>query len=150
MTIQQLIEHLDQLTELRFIGPGNKAIAPHFHLTEVTREDRHILDCGGHLQQETKVILQLWHALDYHHRLSPEKFKMILLQFQKQVDDSELEVLLEYQTDTIGRYGLSFSNGAFIMQSLKTDCRAKSECGIPVMEAVEAISDCCKPGSNCC
>jgi len=64
-----------------------------------------------------------------------------------------LEVEVEYQSDTIGRYGLSIESNRFALTPTYTDCLAKDKCGIP--EAPETIpmtepSSSCDPSDGCC
>ncbi|MEZ4923970.1 MAG: DUF6428 family protein, partial [Crocinitomicaceae bacterium] len=70
--------------------------------------------------------------------------------------DQEIEV--EYQGNTIGKYGLAFENGNFLLTSKTTDCLAKDNCGIPADKLKVSLSDlgkpkessCCTPGGGCC
>jgi hypothetical protein len=72
------------------------------------------------------------------------------------IGDSEVEV--EYQTDTIGKYGLAFEDGVFRLVGKKTDCLAKDNCGAPAQKVKRNLSEvqgqasCCgeNSGSGCC
>jgi hypothetical protein len=70
------------------------------------------------------------------------------------LENHEIEV--EYQGDTIGKYGLEFKNGVFILISTQTDCLAKDKCGIPQekprlrLSTLQAQESSCAPGSGCC
>jgi hypothetical protein len=65
------------------------------------------------------------------------------------------EVEVEYQTTTIGTYGLEFDGKAFILTNTQTDCLAKDACGVPQEQqkitVVESTQDSsCDPASGCC
>jgi len=69
------------------------------------------------------------------------------------IDNEEIEV--EYQGETIGKYGLNFDGKNFKLIAKRTDCLAKDGCGIPVAEPVgimvqKTASNCCTPDSGCC
>ena len=74
--------------------------------------------------------------------------------------DLRLEMKLsdvEYQGDTIGKYGLDFNGEAFVLTKKSTNCLAKDKCGIPAQkpklrlsEISAAPSGACTPGSGCC
>jgi hypothetical protein len=67
----------------------------------------------------------------------------------------DLEVDVEYQGDTLGRYGLEVQGGAFHLVAKQTDCLAKDKCGIPAEKpkirlATVAGGGVCTPNSGCC
>lgn len=69
----------------------------------------------------------------------------------------DLEVEVEYQGDTIGKYGLDFNGEAFVLTKTMTDCLAKDKCGIPAQKPKLKLSEiqtsaagCCAPNSKCC
>ena len=74
--------------------------------------------------------------------------------FEKNFGSEDLDVEVEYQTDTVGIYGISEKNGTFMLTAKHTDCLAKETCGIPAMEnlliTTETSSACCTPGGGCC
>jgi len=62
---------------------------------------------------------------------------------------------VEYQADTIGKYGLDFDGNHFLLTTKQTDCLAKDTCGIPVEKTKVALAGlidepCCSPDGNCC
>ena len=70
-------------------------------------------------------------------------------------DSTDPEIEVEYQSETIGKYGLSHSDQEFYLTPLQTDCLAKDSCGIPGEKVKKALStlqasSCCQPGSSCC
>jgi hypothetical protein len=69
----------------------------------------------------------------------------------------DLEVEVEYQMETIGRYALEFNGKSFVLMPKFTDCLASDSCGIPqekkkirLSEIVVNNNSCCSPESNCC
>ena len=63
------------------------------------------------------------------------------------LEDHEIEV--EYQGVTIGKYGIAYNGGNFLLTSTLTDCLAKDNCGIPEEEII-VKENTCTPGSGCC
>jgi hypothetical protein len=113
------------------------------------------VDCGGTMRDENVISFQLWSADDYDHRLAPCRAYGIVERAQEALGFGNLEVEVEYQGDTIGRYGLEFDNGRFLLTAKQTDCLAKDKCGItetqPVSVSVaESSGSCCSPESGCC
>ena len=77
---------------------------------------------------------------------------------QKVLELGDLEIEVEYQGETISKYGLDFSNGNFQLVSLHTDCLAREGCVVPEVENTEAPQfdlmatggNTCTPGGGCC
>lgn len=155
MNLKNFFEHLDQVDDLTFVLPNGTYVPPHFHMTEVALVSKKFVDCGGAMREESVITFQLWSADDYDHRLAPCKAYGIVERAQEALGFDNLEVEVEYQSDTIGSYGLDFSNGRFILTTKQTDCLAKDKCGIqedkPAMaNLVESSESCCSPESGCC
>lgn len=154
MKLQEVIEVLESLDEVNFILPNGQFVPKHFHVTEVGKIDKNFIDCGGVVRHESVVNFQLWQADDYDHRLAPQKLKAII---QLSIDKLGLqndEIEVEYQGETIGKYGLSFEAGSFLLVSKQTDCLAKDNCGIPAEKPKVRLSslgkNTCEPNSGCC
>lgn len=156
MTLHQVKEELQNLDYLNFNLANGTAVPAHFHVTEVGLINKQFIDCGGSLRQEQKVSFQLWNANDYDHRLHPEKLLQIINLAEKQLGLGNFEVEVEYQADTIGKYGLEFKDGAFVLSSTQTDCLAKDQCGIPAekpklqLAVLQKETKACTPGGGCC
>ncbi|WP_019037580.1 DUF6428 family protein [Psychroflexus tropicus] len=149
MTLKQVKTHLETINSLKFQLPDGSIVPSHFHVTEVGQVSKDFIDCGGTLRHEKVVNFQLWSADDKDHRLQPKKLKNIIqLSEKKLFIDDRLEVEVEYQGDTIGKYHLDFKDGAFHLVSTLTDCLAKDKCGISEPEVQEETT--CAPGSGCC
>jgi hypothetical protein len=150
MTLKQVKAHLAELESLQFQLPNGDIVPQHFHVTEVGQVTKDFIDCGGTLRHEKLVNFQLWNADDVDHRLQPKKLKNIIqLSEKKLFIDDRLEVEVEYQGDTIGKYHLEFKDGKFQLISTLTDCLAKDKCGVPESQIVKPDSS-CAPGSGCC
>ena len=155
MKLSQIKTHLETLTALRFLLPDGKFVPEHFHITEVGKVSKQFIDCGGTLRSEEVINFQLWNADDHTHRLAPKKLKEIIALSEKHLDLKDLEIEVEFQQDTIGKYGLDFDGVHFILTSKQTDCLAKDSCGIPEKKPRIRISNLqntsnCSPNSGCC
>ena len=155
MTLSQIKVALKELKTIAFQLPDGSLVPHHFHVTEVGKITKHFIDCGGTARHEEVVNFQLWSADDYDHRLHPEKLASIIDLAQKQLAIGDLDIEVEYQAETIGKYGLDFNGKNFILTSKQTDCLAKDNCGIPVEKTTLQFADIptansCEPGSGCC
>jgi len=129
--------------------PNGSFIPAHFHLTEISQVSKNIVDCGGTLRKENTIVLQLWVASDTKHRLSPEKVLTIIAQSNAVLIDPNATVEIEYQTDTIGRYGVYFSENKFVLSPLFTACPAPDLCGIPAIKSKLKLSEIGTTNSCC-
>ena len=152
MKLSEIKNILPTLDNVAFQLENGTSVPEHFHVTEVGMITKNFIDCGGTIRNEKVVNFQLWSANDYDHRLKPTKLlDIIKLSEQKLGIEDSLEVEVEYQAETIGKFGLDFSNEVFVLTSKQTDCLAKESCGIPAFELVQAkASSCCTPGGGCC
>lgn len=156
MKLSEFKEQLNKVNELNFVLPNGKSVPQHFHVTEVGSITKHFIDCGGTVRNEKVVNFQLWEANDFDHRLAPKKLNDIIALSEKVlgVEDGEIEV--EYQSDTIGKYGLAFNGVDFELTSKQTNCLASDSCGIPKEKLKLSLSElqnnasCCTPGGGCC
>ena len=155
MKLSEVKSNLQGIKELKFQLPSGDYVASHFHVTEVGQISKTFIDCGGVIRNEKKVAFQLWEANDYDHRLHPEKLLSIIdLSINKLgIEDAEVEV--EYQGNTIQKFGLAFDNNEFQLTTTYTDCLAKDKCNVPVEKLKINLADltadnCCTPGSGCC
>ena len=154
MNINDFKNTLSNLCELTFVLPSGCYVAPHFHLTEVGEITKNYVDCGGTVREEKTANFQLWAADDYDHRLKPQKVIDIIEMAEKEIGLDNLEIEVEYQSETIGKYGLEFEEGRFLLTTTQTDCLAKEKCGIPEAQPVNLApvqsSSGCSPESGCC
>jgi len=157
MKIQEIKKHLSNLNTIAFQLPNGNLVPSHFHVTEVGKVTKHFIDCGGTLRNEIVANFQLWEANDYNHRLHPEKLIDIIELSDKILNLKNLEIEIEYQGETIGKYGLDFDGENFLLITKQTDCLAKNKCDIPnekpkvkFSSLEEATAGCCSSESNCC
>ncbi len=155
MTLNEIKEILSTLDNVEFQLEDGTFVPEHFHVTEVGQIFKKFIDCGGVVREEKAVNFQLWNADDHDHRLKPAKLLHIIqLSIDKLgLEDAEIEV--EYQSSTIGKYGLSFNGKHFVLNNKTTACLAEDACGIPSLKPKIQLSSltnssCCTPGSGCC
>jgi hypothetical protein len=153
MWLSDFKQTLGELDTLEFQLPNRQFVPAHFHVTEVGIVTRNYIDCGGMLRQENKLNLQLWVASDTDHRLKPKNVLDILQLSKKQLGYSNMEVEIEYQQSTIGRYELDVDGAVFQLINTQTACLAPDQCGIPQEKPRVRISTnglSCNPDSDCC
>ena len=157
MKLSEIKSKLPSLTQLTFLLPDGTAVPAHFHITEVGQVQKKFIDCGGTVRDEKAINFQLWEDGDYDHRLGAQKLLDIIELSERVLGLEDLEVEVEYQGDTIGKYGLDFNGEVFVLTKKMTDCLAKDKCGIPAekpkihLSSMQASSaGCCTPTSGCC
>jgi len=156
MKLSEFKEIVNTVTDLKFVLPNGETVPNHYHVTEVGSITKKFIDCGGTLREEESVNFQLWYSDDVDHKLEPQKMLAIvnLAENKLGIQDNEIEV--EYQSDTIGKYGLKFNGVAFVLTPTITDCLAMDKCGIPAEKTKVNLSDLvansgsCTPGGGCC
>jgi len=154
MKLSEVKNSLNEVNQVQFQLPNGSFVPHHFHVTEIGVIQKSFIDCGGTIRNEKVINFQLWEATDFDHRLAPQKLKNIISLSEKVLQLEDLEVEVEYQADTIGKYNLRFENGNFILINKKTDCLAKDNCGVPQEKPRIKMADlgnsCCTPNSGCC
>ncbi|WP_300603581.1 DUF6428 family protein [Niabella sp.] len=154
MKLYEIKSILPGLNNVAFQLPDGTRVPEHFHVTEVGMVNKHFIDCGGTTRYEAKVNFQLWEANDYEHRLKPGKLLDIIhLCEQKLSINDNLEVEVEYQDSTIGKYALDFNGESFVLVSTVTGCLAQDHC-VPVGEEKVSLQElplnsaACTPGED--
>lgn len=155
MKLSEFKKILNTLSDLSFIETDGTPVAKHFHITEAGLITKHFIDCGGKERIEKTINFQLWVADDTNHRLKPEKLIQIIGIAQRLFNEQDLEIEVEYQTETIGRFKLDFDGKDFLLRPTRTACLAEDHCGIPEKRKLnlsELIKNptTCSPGGNCC
>lgn len=158
MKLSEFMLHLDSVPQVNFIQPNGTFVPKHFHITEAGLTTKNFIDCGGTVRTDKRISLQIWSANDVAHRLSPHKLKKIIGIAQPLFNNEDLEVEIEFQTDSISRFGVDFDGYNFILTSKHTDCLAQDLCGVPqgnqntnLTELMSAdANSCCSPGGGCC
>lgn len=157
MKLSEIKEILPTLNDVQF-QLGNGIFVPeHFHVTEVGFVNKQFIDCGGTIRNEKIVNFQIWNANDYEHRLKPINLLNIIQLSEEKLNMEDVEIEVEYQNDTIGKYDLEFNGQNFVLIAKQTACLAEDKCDIPapkqkikLSELQTVKSSCCKPDSNCC
>lgn len=155
MKIAELKSLLTQLDTVNFKIQNGPYVPDHFHVTEVGVVTKHFIDCGGTVRNEKVANFQLWNADDFDHRLKPIKLLKIIELSESILGLENLEIEIEFQTETVGKYELGFNGKNFELIAKQTACLASAACGIisptqqnPINQAASANH--CKPGGGCC
>jgi hypothetical protein len=156
MKLSQAKNILKSAEVVNFILPDGTSVPEHFHVTEVGLITKNFIDCGGTVRKEIVVNFQLWNANDLDHRLKPQKLLNIIELSEKVLGIEDLEIEVEYQSQTIGKYDLDFNGKDFVLLNKKTACLAQDQCGVPSEKPKVRLSEmknqqsCCTPGGSCC
>jgi hypothetical protein len=156
MKLSEVKNSLKSVNELHFRLPDKSLIPVHFHVTEIGLITKNFIDCGGTVRNEKLVNFQFWEANDIDHRLAPQKLMKIIELSEKELGIEDFEVEVEYQTGTIGKYGLEFNGKEFLLTCKHTNCLAKDNCGVSPQKKKINISElvtqnsCCTSDSTCC
>jgi hypothetical protein len=157
MKLSEIKTKLAELNSVDFELQNGTKVPDHFHVTEVGVVLKHFIDCGGTIRNEKMANFQLWNANDTDHRLKPQKLLNIIELSETKLGIEDLEIEVEYQMETIGKYGLEFNGNSFVLMPKFTDCLASDSCGIPQEKKKVRLSEipvnnnsCCSPDSNCC
>jgi hypothetical protein len=155
MKLSTIKKHLAGAEAVNFLLPEGDYVPPHFHVTEVGLVTKHFIDCGGQERLEKTVNFQLWDANDLEHRLKPQKLLNIIALSERKLGIGDLEIEVEYQAGTIGKYGLDYDGKDFLLLAKHTACLAKENCGLPEPVGTGSLlteqkQNGCAPGSGCC
>jgi hypothetical protein len=155
MKLSEIKKHLSTAEKVNFELQNGTLVPENFHVTEVGLVTKHFIDCGGTIRNEKVANFQLWDANDFDHRLKPEKLLNIIQLSEEKLGMEDLEIEVEYQAETIGKYDLDFNGKNFVLVSKQTACLASDACGIPqeklkVNLAEVTTQNSCKPGGGCC
>ncbi len=157
MKLSEIKNILPTLQNVEFQLENGSFVPEHFHVTEVGMITKNFIDCGGVIRHEKVVNFQLWNANDFAHRLKPGKLLSIIQLSEEKLGIEDLEIEVEYQSDTIGKYDLDFNGRSFILKTKSTACLAEDACGIPsekqkvnLVGVPQNQNSCCTPNSGCC
>lgn len=152
MKLSQLLELLHTTQDIQIYLPNGAMVPQHFHVTEVGHVTKSFIDCGGTVRKEDSISLQLWSATDYDHRLDPKKLISILTATVSKLQLPDADIFVEFQGNTIEKYGLDHDGNRFLLTKTLTECLALDQCGLPSLKPkviMKAIGS-CAPGSGCC
>ncbi len=155
MKLSKIKEILPTLDNVQFQLENKTFVPEHFHVTEVGIITKHFIDCGGTIRNEQVVNFQLWNANDFDHRLKPQKLLNIIKLSEEKLGIADLEIEVEYQNETIGKYDLEFNGENFVLKNKTTACLANDVCGIPPQKLKTnlknlPVNSSCSPDSGCC
>jgi hypothetical protein len=156
MRLSEIKEILVGRESVSFQLENGQVVPEHFHVTEVGVITKDFIDCGGIVRHEKVANFQLWDANDFEHRLKAEKLLKIISLSEQLIGMEDLEIEVEYQSETIGKYDLAYDGDHFILTSKTTACLAMDKCGVPVkkekiqMINLAATANVCTPGGGCC
>ena len=154
MKLSEIKNILTNLQELHFVLENGEQVPDHFHVTEIGQINKRFIDCGGVMRDEKAINFQLWFSTDNDHRLEAEKLKKIIALSEEKLGLEDVEIEVEYQQSTIGKFGLEFNGSEFVLTAKTTACLAQDACGIPQekprVKLSELQSSSCVPGSGCC
>lgn len=157
MKLSEVKKALVEMEAVVFQLPNKSFIPAHFHITEVGLITKNFIDCGGTVREEKVINFQLWEANDFDHRLEPSKLLRIIEMSENIFKFEDLAIEVEYQADTIGKFGLALAGSTFQLTNKQTDCLASDACGIPasklkvnLTELGSSTGSSCAPGSGCC
>lgn len=153
MKLHELKSILATTEQVEFELPSGQMVESHFHVTEVGQIAKHFVDCGGTLRTEKVVNFQLWVANDTDHDLKAPKLLKIIDIAENMLGIRNDEIEVEYQQESITKYGLEYNGSHFVLTSKETACLASDACGItpdklPASKTSGATS--CTPGGGCC
>jgi hypothetical protein len=157
MKLSEIKKHLSSAENVNFQLASGTMVPEHFHVTEVGVITKDFIDCGGTVRHEKVANFQLWNANDYEHRLKAGKLLGIIALSERVLGMEDLEIEVEYQAETIGKYDLDFDGKNFRLLPKQTTCLAMDKCGAPQeKQKVELATlgsseqSCCTPGGGCC
>ncbi|MGM9476958.1 MULTISPECIES: DUF6428 family protein [Pedobacter] len=156
MKLSEIKAHLAQAESVNFQLENGTPVPEHFHVTEVGVVTKDFIDCGGTVRHEKVANFQLWDANDFEHRLKAGKLLNIISLSEEVLAMEDLEIEVEYQAQTIGKYDLGYDGKNFLLIAKTTACLAPELCGVPeVKQKVQfqnlaASGSACTPGGGCC
>ena len=156
MKLSEIKDYLAIAEVVNFKLPNGTFVPENFHVTEVGVVTKNFIDCGGVVQREEVANFQLWDANDFEHRLKPKKLLDIIALSEKVLGMGDLEIEVEYQVETIGKYDLGFDGYDFVLIAKQTACLAQDACGIPAKPKMSLQmlgsqeGSACTPGGGCC
>jgi hypothetical protein len=155
MKLSEVKQILGNAGNLRFELQNGVTVPVHFHVTEVGMITKNFIDCSGKVRNEKVANFQLWNANDTDHRLEPQKLLNIILLSERVLGIEDLEIEVEYQAETIGKYDLDFNGKNFVLINKQTACLALDACGIPPIKMKVSLADLqnasvCAPIGGCC
>ncbi len=162
MKTKELIKILEEHPgkSVLFEYQQGKLVAPNYHITEIKNVTIDAVDCGRGSDFWKETVIQLWESpeeKDSRKYMNAFKALSIINTVDKIKSlDRDAVIKFEYGNAEFHTAQLPVHNVEIGQQQLriklmadKTDCKAKTECGIAEQE-VTAEAACCQPSSGCC
>ena len=155
MKLSEFKSKLEKVEQLEFVLQNGQKVPSHFHITEVGMTTKQFTDCGNTFRIQKTATIQLWTSVDFDHRLDSKKVLEIIRSTDKMFEGEDLDIEVEFQQETVGKFGLDFTNNQFVLTNTKTDCLAKTSCGVvdkvkTKLSELTPETSCCGTESNCC
>ncbi len=152
-----LKEH--QSKNLIFEYREGQTVGANYHITEVKNITIDSVDCGTGTDFWKETIVQLWESPEEKEKasyMSAHKALGILNKVDRiKPLEKEAEIRFEYSNASfhtaqlfVHDYKVDENRLLLKLEVVKTDCKAKETCGIPVEESQKEA--CCVPESGCC
>lgn len=94
--------------EISWVLPDNSSIPRHYHITEVGKSQKELIDCVGSCRTIKSCFFQVWLANDTKHRLKTSKLKMILdIAKNKNLIEEDFDVEIEYEQEVVSQYPIA-------------------------------------------
>ncbi|MDX1314815.1 MAG: DUF6428 family protein [Eudoraea sp.] len=162
MKTREFIELLEQHPgkSLLFEYRHGETVAPNYHITEIKNVSIDAVDCGAGSDFWKETVIQLWESpveKETRSYMSAYKAMSIINRVDKiKPLQKDAVIKFEYGNDSFHTAQLPVMGVEIGERQLRiklvpdiTDCKAKSDCGIPE-EAVAVSSSQCTPGGGCC
>ena len=162
MKTKEFIQILEQHPgkSLLFEYRQGETVAPDYHITEIKNVSIDSIDCGAGSDSWKETVIQLWESpVEKETRSYMSAYKaMSIINRVDRVKPLQQDAILkfEYGNDSFHTAQLPVMGVEIGAQQLRvklvsdiTDCKAKSECGIPEETATASAAQ-CTPGSGCC
>jgi hypothetical protein len=126
--------------QVRFRLPNGDFTPAHIHVTEVARIDKHFIDCGGTLRNDSLCRLQTWFADDVEHRLTAGKLAKIFTKAESLSLTDDLDVDIEHEVGFITQFPIDAAEVIndeiiFRLAERHTACLAMDKCLPPAAPA---------------
>jgi len=155
-----LQEHQDKA--LLFEYAPDKFVGANYHITEVKHTTIDSVDCGAKTDAWKETVIQLWESPKELGKRDFMKVNKAMEIFNRVATmkpyDLDAEVKFEYSNANfhtaqlfVNDFDIQGNNLILKLAVEKTDCKAKSTCGVEEKAAVFAQEEaCCSPAENCC
>ena len=153
----------NQDKSLLFEYSPNHFVRANYHITEVKHTKIDSVDCGARIDSWNETVVQLWESpkeIGKTEFMTVYKALSILQKVERMKPfDMDSELKFEYSNNTfhtaqlfVNDFEIRDNNLIIKLAVEKTDCKAKSECGVEekVNEVVTEVESCCSPNSGCC